>query len=82
MYFITTKRMLEVCFSAHPNIQYRTFFWTHGTMSRRMEVKGKTVRMSVISYKKIFRRYDIICLLQKKAALDKTNPISYYVFNR
>ena len=26
MYFITTKRMLEVCFSAHPNIQYRTFF--------------------------------------------------------
>ena len=26
MYFITTKRMLEVCFSAHPNIQYRTKF--------------------------------------------------------
>ena len=26
MYFITTKRMLEVCFSAHPNIQYRTVF--------------------------------------------------------
>ena len=26
MYFITTKRMLEVCFSAHPNIQYRTGF--------------------------------------------------------
>ena len=26
MYFITTKRMLEVCFFAHPNIQYRTFF--------------------------------------------------------
>ena len=24
MYFITTKRMLEVCFSAPPNIQYRT----------------------------------------------------------
>ena len=30
MYFITTKRMLEVCFSAHPNIQYRTcFFCVH-----------------------------------------------------
>lgn len=27
MYFITTKRMLEVCFSAHPNIQYRTTFF-------------------------------------------------------
>ena len=27
MYFITTKRMLEVCFSAHPNIQYRTVFY-------------------------------------------------------
>ena len=26
MYFITTKRMLEVCFSAPPNIQYRTQF--------------------------------------------------------
>ena len=26
MYFITTKRMLELCFSAHPNIQYRTLF--------------------------------------------------------
>ena len=25
MYFITIKRMLEVCFSAHPNIQYRAF---------------------------------------------------------
>jgi hypothetical protein len=25
MYFITTKRMLEVCFLTHPNIQYRTF---------------------------------------------------------
>ena len=31
MYFITTKRMLEVCFSAHPNIQYRTFFSFEGT---------------------------------------------------
>ena len=28
MYFITTKRMLEVCFSAHPNIQYRTFYYS------------------------------------------------------
>ena len=28
MYFITIKRMLEVCFSAHPNIQYRaSFLW-------------------------------------------------------
>ena len=30
MYFITTKRMLEVCFSAHPNIQYRTYFYVLG----------------------------------------------------
>ena len=29
MYFITTKRMLEVCFSVHPNIQYRTHFYTN-----------------------------------------------------
>lgn len=33
MYFITTKRMLEVCFSAHPNIQYRTVF-LHGAFPR------------------------------------------------
>ena len=26
MYFITIKRMLEVCFSAHPNIQYRAIY--------------------------------------------------------
>ena len=33
MYFITTKRMLEVCFSAHPNIQYRTIsFSTSGIL--------------------------------------------------
>ena len=30
MYFITTKRMLEVCFSVHPNIQYRTYFCNPG----------------------------------------------------
>ena len=34
MYFITTKRMLEVCFSAHPNIQYRTFFEKYKGMRR------------------------------------------------
>ena len=33
MYFITTKRMLEVCFSAHPNIQYRTFYITVPTFN-------------------------------------------------
>ena len=35
MYFITTKRMLEVCFSAHPNIQYRTFFTCYFPVQRR-----------------------------------------------
>ena len=39
MYFITIKRMLEVCFSAHPNIQYRAKF--NNTASERM---GKPVR--------------------------------------
>ena len=34
MYFITTKRMLEVCFSAHPNIQYRTVFVYGRTLYR------------------------------------------------
>ena len=35
MYFITTKRMLEVCFSAHPNIQYRT------VLIKEMRLRGK-----------------------------------------
>ena len=35
MYFITTKRMLEVCFSAHPNIQYRTLFFSIKTRKIR-----------------------------------------------
>ena len=37
MYFITTKRMLEVCFSAHPNIQYRTLLMTV-TCARSVQV--------------------------------------------
>ena len=37
MYFITTKRMLEVCFSAHPNIQYRT------EKSKQMKLLAQTV---------------------------------------
>ena len=36
MYFITTKRMLEVCFSAHPNIQYRTDIFIIAIDSRHM----------------------------------------------
>ena len=45
MYFITIKRMLEVCFSAHPNIQYRagniflwinrSFFYIKGVITHR-----------------------------------------------
>ena len=44
MYFITTKRMLEVCFSAHPNIQYRTVFLLFSdlyTRRKRYTVCGK-----------------------------------------
>ena len=38
MYFITTKRMLEVCFSAHPNIQYRTVFSFNRKVLRRSDL--------------------------------------------
>jgi hypothetical protein len=38
MYFITTKRMLEVCFSAHPNIQYRTFLLKAVTCVRSVQI--------------------------------------------
>ena len=39
MYFITIKRMLEVCFSAHPNIQYRASIYTD---IRKLQDKAKT----------------------------------------
>ena len=41
MYFITIKRMLEVCFSAHPNIQYRAVFLFHRKLR---PMKQKTLR--------------------------------------
>ena len=41
MYFITTKRMLEVCFSAHPNIQYRTFFSLQMLLQRLDNIHDK-----------------------------------------
>ena len=41
MYFITTKRMLEVCFSAHPNIQYRTIL----TCKERRGYAADTIRI-------------------------------------
>ena len=47
MYFITTKRMLEVCFSAHPNIQYRTFV----CLERKNE--AKKIKYMLYPYKKI-----------------------------
>ncbi len=52
MYFITTKRMLEVCFSVHPNIQYRTIFMevfggNHGRGLMRLAILG-TIRRKLI----------------------------------
>ena len=41
MYFITTKRMLEVCFSAHPNIQYRTFLFCTGEDAAAAILSGR-----------------------------------------
>jgi len=41
MYFITTKRMLEVCFSAHPNIQYRTTIVKDWKLSGLLFILGK-----------------------------------------
>ena len=36
MYFLLTKRMLEVCFSAHPNIQYiEPYFCTFSNSLQR-----------------------------------------------
>ena len=41
MYFITTKRMLEVCFSAHPNIQYRTLLENGDMFAERAGYRSK-----------------------------------------
>ena len=45
MYFITTKRMLEVCFSAHPNIQYRTY-----NKGRKKAVHSNRVASKLITH--------------------------------
>ena len=68
MYFITTKRMLEVCFSAHPNIQYRTFFLyiedgdlcaervtIHGPAEKRSSANSNTLRDAQKRQKTPFR---------------------------
>lgn len=47
MYFITTKRMLEVCFSAHPNIQYRTLK-SHPTIDKEPK-KGGECKIKCVS---------------------------------
>lgn len=50
MYFITTKRMLEVCFSAHPNIQYRTFLLCHiKNKPPAMQGEGRSLDISMNS---------------------------------
>ena len=41
MYFITTKRMLEVCFSAHPNIQYRTLVLYNKMVTHLSQIVAK-----------------------------------------
>lgn len=43
MYFITTKRMLEVCFSAHPNIQYRTIKGNKKENKKKNKKKKETI---------------------------------------
>ena len=45
MYFITTKRMLEVCFSAHPNIQYRTFLLKEQKKNKNVVSVKKTLHL-------------------------------------
>ena len=53
MYFITTKRMLEVCFSAHPNIQYRTpFFSSWERPVKGYPMKGKEFRRGRVGEEK------------------------------
>ena len=42
MYFITTKRMLEVCFSVHPNIQYRTVFCKNENQIKDLLILSKS----------------------------------------
>ncbi|CUP31168.1 Uncharacterised protein [[Clostridium] symbiosum] len=44
MYFITTKRMLEVCFSAHPNIQYRTFLFRLEEIKNEIRFTDRTIQ--------------------------------------
>ena len=53
MYFITTKRMLEVCFSTHPNIQYRTNLKTADFMDIPTFMSGNQLSFCMIGIAKI-----------------------------
>ena len=63
MYFITTKRMLEVCFSAHPNIQYRTFIKNKDRVilfSGTMDFLEQHIEIDVfICFKKLYIIFDV-----------------------
>ena len=69
MYFITTKRMLEVCFSAHPNIQYRTVFnKSRGCYSKFCNVLNKkgyglfTLRVVILNHEINKHRREWLCI--------------------
>ena len=62
MYFITTKRMLEVCFSAHPNIQYRTYYIIH-IQSRRM--------YRILPYRALPIHFPVCFLFSSRAYVDR-----------
>lgn len=64
MYFITTKRMLEVCFSAHPNIQYRTqrnilrlLFCPLSIIWKKLPTSGFSYKQSQNGYKTVSKTF-------------------------
>lgn len=48
MYFITIKRMLEVCFSAHPNIQYRAEIYNN--LQNKIQLYEKMILYSLAQF--------------------------------
>ena len=65
MYFITTKRMLEVCFSAHPNIQYRTNLFL-----LMMRPVRRACRLSLCD---LIKNCSAMCVIRYKGKLDHSN---------
>ena len=74
MYSITTKRMLEVCFSTHPNIQYRTYFLNEKLLGGDKSMAANEMQVQKSEWRK--KSWSIPDLLGGKQVKCYTNVVT------